>query len=1292
MNKKLTKLLSVFVIAGAIGTGVAGITACSPKQPETPEHTHTAATEWQSDANGHWHNCTANDGAKLNEGTHADPNSDGKCDVCDYQMTTPAEATITGVEASASKTEATVGEEIALTATVSGTGNYDKTVTWAITEGSDKATLAGATLTVTAEGTVKVQATANGDNTKKSAEIAITVTAAQAEMIDVTYELKVDEKLETGKTAEERRTSIFTLGANTEVRGRTKANVYENAEGGALVSNASYTKSIKLGGSTDAFIINAPEAGTLTIHVQNGSSGTKDWQKLILTKPDGSTEEIKYAAYDGSPLREVVIQFAEKGIYKLTRTSGTSDIFYAKFVAKVRNTPLESIEVVSSGVAEYFVGQDYSTRGIELNKVFAETQRTEPLDVTDPAVSIDYSAVDKTQSGVYNVVVKYTENGKHYTQNIQVTYYAVESLVLGRNKIVTGSNSYNGIYVNQHLRELYISGEQFSTAGLTVHVNGSLGSGESAVAKDFIISNGYTISGNDETTLSTAGKHTITVSLDGTNVTATFDVFVVSGIADLSTATTLDVSVDGTLADANVGVIGSNGYQFQTIQQAIEFIENCGISDSAIKTINLAAGTYNEKIEINVPNVSIVGAGTGETGYSLIEWDALYGIEDESGFVHTTDSTATLNVREKATGFSIKNVIISNYYNSLARFDEALGVGYSEHRALAMLVQADKVVIDSCSLLGYQDTVEFFTGRQLVKNSYICGYTDFIFGTNNTTYFNGCTIESIAGKDAATHGGYITAFKGVNKSGTKVTYGAIFDDCDFIAETGSAEGMTAIGRPWGADAAVMVMNSRLGAHISTVAYNGESRDVRYVAMTNEPQNAQFTEYNNTGAGAITESQTITKGGVTKNIVTVLDATTAANYNNLEVIFGTTNGEVTYPDVWNGNAGAKITSESYNFAEIAKGETRTFNEVYAGKLELQEGGKARWNGNSIQTSKGTVIKVLSKGEITVDWFGSGYGAPEDGLITYTDGYATLTLVNDGKYITKITVNFEVVPEDTVLYDVTFDLGYEGATAEVVKVIKEQTVVKPADPIRDGYTFAGWYNGDTEYDFTAVVTGALTITAHWTSGVEEVIFDTDTVINLVECETTFEGTKGVFNGVEIDATNGKFAPNGDWRLFNAGTILKFKVAEGAVVTYVEYQDAGKISLSTRDADGYISLTATANTYIKTISISYAVDFTKNATLNLAECTVNYEGSTGYYKGVEIDATSGKFANNNGGWIQFNEGATLTFTVAAGAQVTITEYGDKGACEITIDGTQATISVKAGLGSTYISVLSVSYDSVA
>ena len=48
---------------------------------------HVAATEWNSDENGHWHNCETC-GEKMNEtaGVHADVNGDGKCDVCGYDM------------------------------------------------------------------------------------------------------------------------------------------------------------------------------------------------------------------------------------------------------------------------------------------------------------------------------------------------------------------------------------------------------------------------------------------------------------------------------------------------------------------------------------------------------------------------------------------------------------------------------------------------------------------------------------------------------------------------------------------------------------------------------------------------------------------------------------------------------------------------------------------------------------------------------------------------------------------------------------------------------------------------------------------------------------------------------------------------------------------------------------------------------------------------------------------------------------------------------------------------------
>ena len=39
-------------------------------------------------------------------------------------------------------------------------------------------------------------------------------------------------------------------------------------------------------------------------------------------------------------------------------------------------------------------------------------------------------------------------------------------------------------------------------------------------------------------------------------------------------------------------------------------------------------------------------------------------------------------------------------------------------------------------------------------------------------------------------------------------------------------------------------------------------------------------------------------------------------------------------------------------------------------------------------------------------------------------------------------------------------------------------EPEDPIKEGYTFSGWYSGETEYSFATEVKADLTLTAHWT----------------------------------------------------------------------------------------------------------------------------------------------------------------------------------------------------------------------
>ena len=54
-------------------------------------HEHTFSDAWNHDENKHWHDATCEHKDQVkDEGPHVDGNNDGKCDVCDFQMPTPA--------------------------------------------------------------------------------------------------------------------------------------------------------------------------------------------------------------------------------------------------------------------------------------------------------------------------------------------------------------------------------------------------------------------------------------------------------------------------------------------------------------------------------------------------------------------------------------------------------------------------------------------------------------------------------------------------------------------------------------------------------------------------------------------------------------------------------------------------------------------------------------------------------------------------------------------------------------------------------------------------------------------------------------------------------------------------------------------------------------------------------------------------------------------------------------------------------------------------------------------------
>ena len=70
-------------------------------------------------------------------------------------------------------------------------------------------------------------------------------------------------------------------------------------------------------------------------------------------------------------------------------------------------------------------------------------------------------------------------------------------------------------------------------------------------------------------------------------------------------------------------------------------------------------------------------------------------------------------------------------------------------------------------------------------------------------------------------------------------------------------------------------------------------------------------------------------------------------------------------------------------------------------------------------------------------------------------------------------------EIVVFTVSFDTDCD-TVIDDKQVNSGATVAKPADPVKDGYTFEGWYaevNGEEQFDFDTPITGDITLYARW-----------------------------------------------------------------------------------------------------------------------------------------------------------------------------------------------------------------------
>ncbi len=117
--------------------------------------------------------------------------------------------------------------------------------------------------------------------------------------------------------------------------------------------------------------------------------------------------------------------------------------------------------------------------------------------------------------------------------------------------------------------------------------------------------------------------------------------------------------------------------------------------------------------------------------------------------------------------------------------------------------------------------------------------------------------------------------------------------------------------------------------------------------------------------------------------------------------------------------------------------------------------------------------------------SATGLP-DGLTVGADGAITGTPAQAGTFDVAFKINDRYEWKTTVTvaekrtHTVTFDGNYENSVNTAVEVAPNGTVTAPANPVREGYQFLGWYEDadcTREADFTTPVTGAKSYYAKW-----------------------------------------------------------------------------------------------------------------------------------------------------------------------------------------------------------------------
>lgn len=240
-------------------------------------------------------------------------------------------------------------------------------------------------------------------------------------------------------------------------------------------------------------------------------------------------------------------------------------------------------------------------------------------------------------------------------------------------------------------------------------------------------------------------------------------------------------------------------------------------------TIFVKKGSYYEKLFLDEDKVNV--KLVGEDRDSTILW-----YDDYAGIAGGTSQSYSVSI--DANDFVAENITFQNVIEN----DKSV----SDQQAVALVTNGDRQAYYNVNILGFQDTFyargSHGTGRIYIKNSYVEGSVDFIFG-RNIVLFDSTEIR--INRD----GGTITAAATEPES----KFGFVFLDSKITADSIGFDGRPIdgfyLGRPWQGAPRTVFINSH---------YPATLRPQGWLSWNVAP--ALYAEYNCSGPGCVSQSE------------------------------------------------------------------------------------------------------------------------------------------------------------------------------------------------------------------------------------------------------------------------------------------------------------------------------------------------------------------------------------------------------------------------------------------------------